>query len=135
MAKANWHGNIHRTRYACKAASLRLGRGSLRKLCTVAVAALETSSDLDLEGKAVVVAGLGVSGRAAAELALDRGATVTVVDDNAQVTDPLAPCQLVHDQEPAIFLACGSKCLCVCGGGGGGGGWGGGGGGAGVLHG
>ncbi|XP_075247471.1 UDP-N-acetylmuramoylalanine--D-glutamate ligase-like [Convolutriloba macropyga] len=73
------------TRYACKAASLRLGRGSLRKLCTVAVAALETSSDLDLEGKAVVVAGLGVSGRAAAELALDRGATVTVVDDNAQL--------------------------------------------------
>jgi len=44
-----------------------------------------TTSDRDLEGKLVVVAGLGVSGRSATALALDRGATVIGIDSNEQL--------------------------------------------------
>lgn len=63
--------------------SLNIGvnRGGRRWRCNLPMGA----SRRDLEGEHVIVVGLGVSGRAACKLALDRGARITAVDSNDKV--------------------------------------------------
>ena len=78
---ASSRGRLLRPHLSTPASREELPRGR-ESLSSPGPGAAGRASPKDLEGEHVFVVGLGVSGRAACELALSRGATVTAADSN-----------------------------------------------------